>query len=237
MKNQYFGDENDYKKYGLLRTLTGRGELPTALCWMLTPDDRGPDGRFTTYLRQPETWRHYDPDLYDHLWQAVVAQERRDVRCAAQEDLLPGVRFYDRLLPDDAAGRADYWSDFWKVAQGCSLVFFDPDNGLEVKSKPYGRAGSSKYLYWQELTRTTSRGYSALVYQHFRRTERDGFIAQMAQEMHERTKVKVVYSFRTNRVVFFLLPVAYHLPNFERHSAQVAHTWPGQIETKVHEYA
>jgi len=44
MKNQYFGDENDYKKYGLLNTLTGRTDLSTAVCWMLTPDEAGAGG-------------------------------------------------------------------------------------------------------------------------------------------------------------------------------------------------
>jgi len=40
MKNQYFGDINDYRKYGLLRTLTG-GQIKTAVCWM-PPRDAAP---------------------------------------------------------------------------------------------------------------------------------------------------------------------------------------------------
>ena len=39
MKNQYLGDINDYRKQGLLRLLSGMGELKTGVCWMLTPDD------------------------------------------------------------------------------------------------------------------------------------------------------------------------------------------------------
>ena len=39
MKNQYFGDVNDYRKYGLLRALQGEGSLSTLVAWMLTPDD------------------------------------------------------------------------------------------------------------------------------------------------------------------------------------------------------
>lgn len=42
MKNQYFGDINDYRKYGLIRLLTGAGKLKTTVCWMLTPDDPPP---------------------------------------------------------------------------------------------------------------------------------------------------------------------------------------------------
>jgi hypothetical protein len=44
MKNQYFGDENDYKKYGLLRMLAGEVKMKTAVCWMLTPDVEVGDG-------------------------------------------------------------------------------------------------------------------------------------------------------------------------------------------------
>ena len=44
MKNQYFGDINDYRKYGLIRLLTGAGQLKTAVCWMLAPGDPLPAG-------------------------------------------------------------------------------------------------------------------------------------------------------------------------------------------------
>jgi hypothetical protein len=47
VKNQYFGDINDYRKYGLLRLLTNRGEIRTAVCWMLTRDDESIDGNLT----------------------------------------------------------------------------------------------------------------------------------------------------------------------------------------------
>ncbi len=39
MKNQYFGDVNNYRKYGLLRRLAGDGEVSIGICWMLTPND------------------------------------------------------------------------------------------------------------------------------------------------------------------------------------------------------
>jgi hypothetical protein len=39
VRNQFFGDINDYHKYGLLRALSGDGDLKVGVCWMLTPDD------------------------------------------------------------------------------------------------------------------------------------------------------------------------------------------------------
>ena len=47
MKNQYFGDINDYRKYGLIRILSNSGIIRTGICWMLTPDDTRTDGKFT----------------------------------------------------------------------------------------------------------------------------------------------------------------------------------------------
>ena len=71
MKNQYFGDVNDYKKYGLLRILSDGGSLRIGLCWMLTDGDRTGHGGLIGYLHQPKQWRHYDPELFDKLGQSV----------------------------------------------------------------------------------------------------------------------------------------------------------------------
>jgi len=35
--------------------------------------------------------------------------------------------------------------------ENCDLIFFDPDNGLEVKSRQLGSKGSNKYLYLNEV--------------------------------------------------------------------------------------
>ena len=89
MKNQHFGDINDYVKYGLLRLLLNRGEMKTAICWMLTLDDGRTDGRLTSYLNKPEKWRQYDPGLYDVLKHLVVTKGIRNVQMAESCDISP----------------------------------------------------------------------------------------------------------------------------------------------------
>ena len=42
MKHQYFGDANDYVKYGLLRCFAEPG-FRVGICWMLTPEDQKPE--------------------------------------------------------------------------------------------------------------------------------------------------------------------------------------------------
>ncbi len=234
MKNQYFGDINDYRKYGLLRVLSGFGKIKTAACWMLTPDDGRTDGSFTDYLRQPGKWRHFDPPLFDHLRELVVHQHLRDVRGVETVAILPSCRFAPGVLSDDGEGRAAYFETFAGVTKGCDLIFFDPDNGIEVKSKPYGRTESSKYLYWHEIEDSFTAGHSLLIYQHFPREKRDSFIERKAREVAGRTGAGEVLSFRTPRVLFLLAPQEERLQFFRERSKQVAHGWGSQIRVASH---
>ena len=171
MKNQYVGDINDYRKYGLIRLLSDGGALRTAVCWMLTAGDGRADGEKTAYLRQPGEYRVYDPELFDRLEDLVLQRDARDVQAVEQAGILPAARFHSALLTDDPEQRRRYMDDFLALAKGCDLVFFDPDNGIEVKSVPLGRKDSAKYLHWSELKRVFAAGASVLIYQHFPREE------------------------------------------------------------------
>jgi hypothetical protein len=234
VKNQYFGDINDYRKYGLLRLLSGGGKITTAVCWMLTPDDGRTDGRLIAYLQEPDKWRSFDPPLYDHLRELVMGQDLRDVRGAETAAILPSCRFAPGLLPDDAEVRAKYFETFMDITKDCDLIFFDPDNGIEVRSKPYGRRGSSKYVYWRELIETFSGGHSLLIYQHFPRIKREQFIETMARDLAARTGADTLYSFRTPRVLFLLAPQEQHRGFFQKSSQKVSKIWGSQIEVASH---
>jgi hypothetical protein len=234
VKNQYFGDINDYRKYGLLRILTNSGEVKTAVCWMLTPDDGRGDGGFIDYLEDGDKWRHFDAPLFDRLRELVEGQNLRDVRGAETSAVLPACRLAPGFLPDDPDGRVRYFDAFVDLAQGCELVFFDPDNGIEVKSKPCGRKDSSKFLYWREIERFWSAGHSLLIYQHFARAKRDTFVEKKARELMERTSAPGIISFRTPHVVFFLVPQAERLKFFEVRSEEVESVWERQIGVGHH---
>jgi hypothetical protein len=77
MKNQYFGDVNDYRKYGLLRAIIEASHLRVLVAWMLTPDDGSSDGKFVSYLEQPEKWSKYDPQLFQHIRSMLSGGQRR----------------------------------------------------------------------------------------------------------------------------------------------------------------
>jgi len=233
MKNQYFGDINDFKKYGLLRILSGGG-IRTAVCWMLTDADNGTDGRFIEYLREPQKWRAYDPVLFDSLAQCLHDTGVRHVEWAHQEGFLPSTVFYDALLTDGIEARRQYSEQFLAIAQGSDLVFCDPDNGLAVQSVAVGRKGSNKYLYWDEVTRLFAAGHSILVYQHFPRVAHEVFVERLAAEIARKIAVSEVIVFCTANVVFLLIPQPRHLARFQAQGAQVRTTWGKQIEVTRH---
>ena len=237
MKNQYFGDVKDYWKYGLIRALSGCGKLETAVCWMLTPDDERSDGGFLQYLAEPERWERFDPELFERLRELVAVQGRREVDGAAESGMLPGARYFTQILTDGKAERAQYFDAFMQLAAGCDLAFFDPDIGLETRSKPKGRAKSSMYLYWDEVTRVFKAGHSVLVYQHFPREKRDTYVPRMVRRLRNRTQATDVYAFRTSSVLFLLAVQERHRAHFRAAAQSVADAWEGQIEVTLHSRA
>jgi hypothetical protein len=234
VKNQYFGDINDYRKYGLLRILTCGGRIRTAVCWMLTPDDGRGDGGFASYLERPDKWRQFDPLLFDHLEEIVLRRGLRHVSEIENSHILRSCRFLSDVVPDDMEGRATYFQRLVDLARGRDLVFFDPDNGIEVKSKPVGRKDSSKYLYWREIEDFWKAGHSLLIYQHFPHVKRLPFIEAKARELIHKTGAPEVFSFRTSHVVFFLVPQPECLVFFHERSEEVAGDWGNEIRVAYH---
>jgi hypothetical protein len=235
MKDQYFGDVNDFRKYGLLRVLVAAGELRLGVCWMLTKPDGRSDGKFLAYLGEPNKHRHHDPALFD--WLSEVVGKNRDRRTALIEAsaLFGQARFQSRLLSDRLGEREVYFAECAARFADCDLVFFDPDNGIEIKSVPRGRRKSCKFVYWEEVSNTFSSGASVLIYQHFIREERGRFAACMVEELRRRLHPAAIFSFRTPNVVFLLAAQERHSAVFRKQLEVVEHGWsPRQIVAEEH---
>lgn len=236
MKNQYVGDINDYRKYGLLRLLSRNGLIKIAVCWMLTPNNGRSNGRFIAYLRYPLMWRQYDPELYISLRKTVIDRRLRNVMAVEEARILPYARFYSDTVPDDSHERQAYFETFIKKAHGCDLIFFDPDNGIEVKSIPYGRKGSSKYVYWKEIQESFSAGHSIIIYQHFPRIKRNRFIKNIARRLASETGARQVFSFRTAYVLFLLACRESHEKLLQDGVKDIAKKWEPQFCVSSHTF-
>jgi hypothetical protein len=229
VKDQYCGDINDYRKYGIIRQLLEGSALSLGMCWMLTPSDGRTDGKHTSYLAQPKLWRRYDPVLFDFM-HAVVHQKGRLVRHVEESSLFMGARFFSEAVPDDASRRREWFDRSRQIMTGVDLLFCDPDNGLEVSSVRFGRKGSSKYMYWAEVQAAWADGHSLLIYQHFPRRERVAFMSALVAEIRARTGAVTVVPFSTANVLFLLIIQNDHASALLSACARIARQWAGQVE-------
>lgn len=227
MKNQYFGDINDYRKYGLLRALRAASGLRLGVWWMLTPDDERRDGKFVAYLTQPGRWRTFDPSLFDLL--ATVLSAERRVSVIANSGLLGDSLFVDAVVPDSKPARTASFAMVQERLRPAELVFLDPDNGLEIPSCPQGRRGSSKYVLSRELAELFGCEKSLLVYQHFRREERGAFVVRMSTSLRAATGAREVTCFQTSHVAFFLVAHPTHSVMLKSAVRHVSEQWGDQF--------
>jgi hypothetical protein len=234
VKNRYFGDIYDFVKYALIRRLTDSRGPGTAVCWMLTHDGVGKDGRRTGYLLEPERWRSFEPDVFEFLRHQVHERKTRSVAAIEGSDVLPNCRFYSEILTDDYSQRVRYFDEFLWFARGSSIVFFDPDNGIEVKSVEYGRKNSSKYLYWKEIETALRANHSLLIYQHLPPKPRRPLIRRVTNRLLQSARSGIVYTIRTRRVAFFLVPQRGSVTHFRRRVGSVERAWGGILTASEH---
>ncbi|QFR33827.1 hypothetical protein [Ancylobacter sp. TS-1] len=204
MKEQYVGDISDYRKYALLRALAAGGANRIGVCWMLTAPDGRTDGGKLAYLQQPERHRAFDPNLFDILAHVAAEPDRRRLESIEASGAVPGATYFNTVLSDNVRDRATYMVACKAALATAELIFFDPDNGLEVALRK-GRKGSSKFLYLDEVAAFYAAGKSLLIYQHFPRIEREAFIAECAARLRAVVPDADLWAFRTAHVVFLLL--------------------------------
>jgi hypothetical protein len=216
MKDQYCGDLNDYRKYALLRHLSRSGFTKLLVAWMLTPDDGGSDGQRRQYLDDPTRFSSLDPPLYDALRSLRCHGHAPAVTRLQASGVLPSAQFYSALVPDRFDARSKWRLGLLEKARKTDWVFVDPDNGIEVKSRPMGRKNSSKYVAWDELTAIWKTGASILIYQHFAREKRIPFTRRLAREFAARTSATHLEGFCTPDVLFLLAAQDRHAEPFRK---------------------
>ena len=229
MKDQYFGDINDYRKYGILRALQSKGRGTLLVAWMLTPDDDSRDGEFRSYLEDPATWKCYDRELFASMRGLLRSAPVPKVSLMEKAGLLPNTLYYSKVVPDKRDLRDAWRRGLLDATRNADLVFVDPDNGIEVPSKPIGRRGSSKYVAWQEIQALWQGGCSILIYQHFPREPREVFCKRMVSELKRRTGAGFTEAFRTPHVLFLLAAQKGHQPGIRAAILVLQQRWTGQV--------
>ena len=164
MQNQYVGDIGDFGKYGLLREIFGRPEVPESGCglrlgvaWYLSEDKQGSGGNLTDY----PNLRECDPYLYDGL-KHLIESGNRTVAEVERSRILPNDTAYHKVLFSSNT-RTKWFKDTLKETECADVVFVDPDNGVASENTPLG---SAQHVLPYELDRFFERGQSLVIYHH-----------------------------------------------------------------------
>jgi hypothetical protein len=226
MKNQYVGDKSDFLKYALLRAIHRHTRVLLEVCWMLTPSDHGPDGKETGYLGQPKKYRDIDPELFDFLADLVKKTDRTvgDI----EEGPLSGAGFQVDLLSDSLELRARYFDKVVASTRPGSLVFLDPDNGLEIASKRRGQKDSSKFVYWDETERLGA-GRSLLIFQHRNRTSGEELVRKSRDQLLARFPDHRIFDLRGPKVLYLFAVLPDQLQGMVTATEEIAGAWPKKL--------
>ena len=227
MKNQYFGDERDYKKYGILRILQKTfPEDKIAICWMLTPDDGSSDGRKIGYLNNKKKERNCDPELFEFLYKAIILNKFRNVEIVKELFQEDSVVFFNDKFSDDMKIREQYFIDLKQATIGCKLIFFDPDTGIATAKMEKDKKKSTKHIFLNEIRNFCNVDKSVLIYQHFpHHIKRTTFVNNTVETLFKNTNASEIIAFNTSNVVFFLLVGLNHSKVVFKSCNQIRDKW------------
>jgi hypothetical protein len=216
VKVQYFGDVNDYCKYALLRLLAKEGRFNIGVCWMLTEPDESGHGDNRSFAQEPKKWREFDPAVFDALASVPASSTLADLQRVENKALIPGAVFFDLCVGNTRVAREAFHRRCLTKFAPVELAFFDPDNGLEIRSIRKGRKRSSKYVFVHELIDHYREGRSVLIYQH--RPQRVTFTALITHKancLNAGLAGAPIWAFQTAHVVFLLVARPEHAARVE----------------------
>lgn len=196
-------------KYDLLLDLTeclgGRKRL--AFIPMLTPNDKSGEGSITNYERGGRRQL-----LFDDLRQALLSGQR-DIRLLRIAMPKLGVEFMPYRDDEwfEHATRAEYFEAIPANDLAASVVFVDPDIGLQTGTPGYmRRQGYEKYLMYSELSDTWHRATEdsiMVVYQHLQKdaTKRVSDVDRRLRELNVHLNGDGFWALRSNDLAFLVV--------------------------------
>jgi hypothetical protein len=171
LQNRYVGDIGDFVKLSLLRALCYGQRL--GVIWWLVPDEsHNKDGRHIAYQKNSTKWRQFDPELFDALCEVVRIGDR-SVAALESAEVLPLDTLYIRdevPLPSKLSSRASARICWFQRAvtslQDSSVVFIDPDNGLEPERFRPASKASVKSVRIDEVSTLRNTNRALIIYHH-----------------------------------------------------------------------
>jgi hypothetical protein len=115
--------------------------------------------------------------------------------------------------------------ELWRRAPRNALLFFDPDNGIEVASVRKGHRNSARYLYWDEVNASYRCGHPLLIYKHFPRVQRSVFLETLLKRVDALTGASGSFALFTDRVAYVLVPHQPHRDSLHEDAQSLVHQW------------
>ena len=142
-------------------------------------------------------------DLMEHLGTLQEIEDDMDYFSGIQsyfvkENILVDILHKDRFSHEH---RVNYFKKMFEKFPQRSLIFLDPDTGLEVKNP------TQRHLLFDEVKKiadTMDTRSILMIYQHFPRESHDGYVRNRCSQIAEVTGIYPV-SITDNEIVFFLL--------------------------------
>ena len=167
MNDSYAGDIGDFCKYGLLRFIinTSNGKK-LGINWYRTDLKR--NGKHYDYLKlntkRGQTMRMLDENLYDAL-SPFRNREYRKIKNVEEANILPGTTITFNNFVSGRFERESWHKRALQQLKKADIIFLDPDNGIEIKTKPF----SKEHVRIQELQDYYETGKTIILYNHYGR--------------------------------------------------------------------
>jgi len=181
MRHNYVGDEGDYAKLALLNAL--RVDRTLGVNWYLTEHEEipaggtavgaGGDGSKRAHLDDPDGWGYLDAALLERMVESLREWAEADRHISSLGAMLDGVSLFGEALPtgvvplhERITAREAWHERALAALEGADLVFVDPDNGFQVKSRGPRSKWRCKYALYSEVSDYLARGQAVVAYQH-----------------------------------------------------------------------
>ena len=209
MKNQYFGDNRDLFKYDLiLQVIQKTGSINHFMFIpMLTPnvtDKKGTGRDGEKRDRKKAKAGRKNDDLVEFLdkFKEKSKRDYKQIRSFFKKYYNIEVKIHKEDKYFSSSQRQEYFEGIKNDLLSKSLIFADPDNGLQILS-----SGKEHILYSEvkDLYDRMDKASILMIYQHFPRNEKHKkYLVRRSNDLERCVGYRPIY-ISDNQIVFFLL--------------------------------
>ena len=200
MKNQYFGDNKDLFTYDLILQVMQAGlvEHFTFIPMLTGNDNTGHGGKYRRHKAKVGTKNRELVDFLDRC----IDENKRDIRELEGYFQKHGIKMTVYEKDFSREKRQEYFEQIGDELLRKSLVFVDPDIGLEVKNS------DERHILYSEVKNLYERmgeGSMLMIYQYFPRVQRQEYLNMRYEEIKEKVMGNYPVCIDDNEIAFFFL--------------------------------